>query len=509
MTAADLVIGLDCSTTSTKAIAWDRGGAAIAEGHAPLPMAHVPPGAFEQDVQDWWRSACAALRQLAGQIDPARVAALAIANQRETLGFLDEAGEQVRPAIVWLDERRREDVAAVVAAIGADHLLAVTGKPPDPTPALYSMAWLRRCEPRAFARVAHFVDAHGYVAYRLTGARATSVASADPHGVFDLQAKRHDPRILHWLGLSDSQFFRPRAPGTLLGGITDAAAAATGLRAGTTIVCGGGDGQAGALGCAVLEQGRACLNLGTATVSGVFGRDCLNGRHWRTMTSLSGDGYVFEQVLRTGAFLTDWLVQRLFGCDPKSDPGCYDRLEAEAADIPPGSRGLLLVPYWSGVMNPHWSQDARGVMLGMAPEHHRGHVYRALIEGIAMELALGYQALADNGVAVSEIVAIGGGAKSLLWRRIVADATGRAVCASQTIEASALGAGMLAAFGAGWYPSIAAAARAMQGEAREILAPQPPAAARYAALLDIYQGVYPAMQDSFARLAAFRAGEPA
>ena len=437
----DLVVGLDSSTTATKAVAWTRQGQAIAEGRAPVPLSTPGPGAFEQQPEEWWQAAVAALRQLTAKIDPARIAALAISNQRETVGFLDAAGRSLRPAILWLDERCRPDVARVAAALGAERLNEITGKMPDLTPALYSLAWLQRNEPANFAATRYFVDVQGYLVLRLTGAKATSWGSADPHGLFDLREKKLSPEILAWMGLGEDQFFPAEAPGTVLGELTAAAAAATGLRPGTIVAAGGGDGQAAGLGCAVLGGGRAYLNLGTAVVSGVFSSVCRTDPAFRTETSLSGDGYIFETCLRTGMFLTDWVTKRLFGLDPAGDPGCYDRLEEAAAAVPPGSDGLLLLPYWSGVMSPHWNPDARGAMVGFAPEHDRGHVYRALIEGIALDMAAGYDAIEALGEPVKEIVVIGGGAKSALWRRIFADATGRELVASETVEASSLGAG--------------------------------------------------------------------
>ncbi len=501
----DLVIGLDSSTTATKAIAWDARGRLVAEGRAPVPMSNPAPAAFEQAPEDWWGAAAAALRRLTAAVDPGRIAALAISNQRETLGFLDAEGRSVRPAILWLDGRARRDVALLSESFGAERLHRITGRMPDLTPSLYTLHWLRRVEPEAFRRTAHFVDVHGYLAWRLTGLRATSAASADPHAVFDMAEKRYSTEILGHIGLDEGRFFAALPPGTAIGMVTPEAAAATGLRPGTIVAAGGGDGQAAGLGCGVLGGGRAYLNLGTATVAGVHSRAYRTDAAFRTELALDNEGYILELCLRTGAFLTEWLVRRLLGFDPGADPGCYDRLEAEAEALPPGADGLLLLPYWSGVMCPHWDPDARGALVGLAPEHGPGHAYRALVEGIALDCAMGFAAMeASTGEPVTELLAIGGGARSRLWRQVMADATNRPVTASETVEASALGAGMLAAVAAGWYGSPSAAARAMEGAERERHQPDPSRAARYAELLAIYRSLYPALRESFARLAAFR-----
>ena len=505
----DLVLGIDSSTTATKAIAWDRAGTAVAEGRAAVPLRDLGRGWMEQGVEDWWHALAAALRDLFRQVDPARVAALAISNQRETVGFLDEAGAEVRPAILWLDERCRPDIDLFGAKLPPERFRAITGKTPDPTPAVFSLHWLQRCEPEHWCRTAHFVDVLGYLGWRLTGRRATSWGSADPHGLMDLGRHCYSPEILGVLGLAEDRLFPLVRPGTVVGEVDEAAAAATGLRPGTLVVAGGGDGQASGLGTATLGDGRAYLNLGTAAVSGVWGAGFATSHAFRTLTSLSGEGYVYELCLRTGAFLTDWSVRQLFGTDPAADPGIYDRLEAEAAALPPGADGVVLLPYWSGSMAPFWDPDAGGAVVGLRTGHGRAHWWRAMLEGVALDCAMGYGAIeAATGEPVRELLTIGGGARSRLMRQIVADATGRPVRVSSTLEASCLGAGMLAAAGAGWFATPAEAALAMQGAVIATVEPNPGTAGAYGELLAIYRDLYPALRATFARLADHRARAP-
>ena len=502
----DLVLGIDSSTTATKAIAWDRAGRAVAEGRSSLPMHDLGRGWMEQGVDDWWRSLGKALGDLFRQVDPARVAALAISNQRETVGFLDERGEELRPAILWLDERCRPDIDLFGAKLAPERFRAITGKTPDPTPAVFSLHWLMRCEPERWRRLAHVVDVLGYLGWRLTGRRVTSWGSADPHGLLDLAELRYSPEILAVLGLSTEQLFSVVQPGTVIGEVTADAAGATGLRPGTLVVAGGGDGQAAGLGTGTLGGGRAYLNIGTAAVSGVWGRHFATSHGFRTLTSLSGEGYIFELCLRTGAFLADWSVRNLFGADPATDPGIYRRLEAEAVAVGPGADGVLLLPYWSGTMAPFWDPDARGAVVGLGTGHGRGHWWRAMLEGAALDCAMGYGAIeAATGEPITELLTIGGGARSTLMRQIVADATGRPVRISSTLEASCLGAGMLAASGAGWYASPAEASAAMQGEVELTIEPDAAQVDRYRELLEIYRSLYPALRETFARLASYRA----
>ncbi|KYF52511.1 hypothetical protein BE08_06470 [Sorangium cellulosum] len=238
----------------------------------------------------------------------------------------------------------------------------------------------------------------------------------------------------------------------------------------------------------------------------VFGVYCPEPRQhpaFRTMTSACGRGYVLESSLRSGALLSDWFLRRLLGVDPR-DGAAMAAIEAEAASLPPGSDGLLLLPYWEGAMNPHWDLDARGAILGLSDAHGRGHVYRALIEGVALEQALVLDLMRGGaGIEVAEFAAVGGVAESDLWCGVMADATGVVVQRSETVEAACLGAAMCAAAGAGLAGSIEAAARAMRGTATATFAPDPGRRGRYAALLEIYRDMYPQLSGLLRRLSAF------
>jgi sugar (pentulose or hexulose) kinase len=416
MATRDLVVGLDSSTSATKAVAWTREGEAVAEGRAMIPLASPAPDWYEQDPGDWWDSACRALRQFG--VAPDRIAAIAVSNQRETFVPLAADGVPVRPAIVWLDQRSTEEVAWLSEKVGPQRIHEISGKPVDLAPVAYRIAWMLRHEPREHGRTAMFADVHAYLTWRLTGQFRTSWASADPLGLFDLEKKEWSPEILAALRVEPGKLPEPFAPGSVLGYVTPEAAAATSLAEGTPVVAGGGDGQAAGLGVNALGSGRAYLNLGTAVVAGIHSRDYRPGLAWRTMGSCSGEGYVLETSLRSGTFLVDWFVENCSGAS-------REEIEREAAEVPAGAGGLLALPYWGAVMTPYWDQDARGCFVGFSGAHRRAHLYRAVLEGIALEQALVTRLIEeDAGIRVREFVAIGGGAASDLWRQIMADACG-------------------------------------------------------------------------------------
>jgi len=465
----NFVVGLDCSTTATKAIAFDKKGRMAAEAQASNPLFRPQPGYYEQNARDWWISAQKALRIMTGKINPERIAALAIANQRETFVALNENGRPVRPAIVWLDERCKSEVESFSKKIGKDKLHRITGKPVDYAPVVYRLAWMKKYEPDLFGQIHKVCDVQTYLVSRLTEHFRTSWASADPLGLFDMKRRKWSPQILDALELDESRFPEVYRPGALLGKTTELAAKVTGLPPETPVIAGGGDGQAAGLGVNALSTESAYLNLGTAVVSGIYGSQYKTSKAFRTMSSCSETGYYFECSLRAGTFAVDWLIRNILAIDPRVQPGIYLQLEQEAQQVPAGSDGLLCLPYLCGAMNPYWDMNARGIFAGLSASHHRGHMYRSILEGIAFEQLLAILSVEKAiGRRVQSLIAIGGGAASDLWCHIFADITGKNVCLPKITEASALGAAIAAAVGAGWYRSSAEAANAMTGIRGEI-----------------------------------------
>jgi xylulokinase len=497
----DIVIGIDSSTQSTKAIAWSRTGELIAEGRSPIDISNPRHSWFEQKCQAWWDSCQRALKELTAQIDSDRIAGISISNQRETITFLDRHGKEVRPAMVWLDERAHGQVVTLAREIGADVIHDITGRPVDITPPLYRVAWLKKNEPAAFEKTAFFTDVHAYLVFKLCGHLKTGWISADPMGYFDIRKKEWSSTLLEYLDILPGRLPSVFPPGTLLGKVSGDIAVQTGLAENTPIFAGGGDGQCAALGtdCTVVNQ--AYLNLGTAVVSGVWSPDCINSHAWRTEISATGNGYILETCLRSGAFLINWFADQFLPGD-RSEKFFFSALEKKVKDIPIGSDGLITLPYWSGVMNPHWDPKARGCFIGLSGSHSPEHLYRSILEGICLYLAEATRLMEkETDTTIEQIVAIGGGASSPLWVQMLADVMGKPIAVSDTLEASSLGAAMIAGYGAGWFETIEAAAGAMRGGTRQI-APDLGDKKRWDKLLSIHSRVYADNAHTFKELNA-------
>jgi len=502
--APDLVIGIDSSTTATKAIAWDRRGKAVAESRANVPLSNPRPGWFEQDVSDWTGALARALKQLTRKIDSKRIAALAIANQRESFAQFDARGNALRPGTLWLDERSPAQSEALAARLGADRLRHISGKPRDITPCISRCLWFAENMPAMWKKTAMTAEVHGVLVHDLTGNWHTSVSSADPMGLIDMARYDWSDELLAAVSLTRDQLPKLFRAGEVVGEVTAEAAKRTGLKAGTPVVAGGGDGQCAGTGTNIFVPGRTYVNIGTACVSGRFATQYADAQPFRTMTAVGEEGYIYETCLRTGTFLVNWVVENLFNIDPVKNPSIFRTLEAEAAQSSIGANGIVAMPHWSGSMTPYWDPVTRGVMIGLTSSHRRGDVYRAVMEGVALEQSMMTNlAQQASGQPFAHYVAIGGGARSDLWCQILADASARDVKRLETVEASSLGAAIAAAKGAGWFKSVPQAAAAMAGKPVKTFRPRRKPSARYQELLAIYTDLYPAIRGWNARLNAF------
>ena len=502
----DLVIGVDSSTTATKAIAWNSRGEAVAETRANVPLSNPKPGWFEQDVVQWTGALAKVLKQLTRQIGAKRIAAIAVSNQRESFAQFDSRDRPLRPASLWLDERAAPQAARLAKTFGPERLRGISGKPADITPCISRCAWFAEHMPSLWKKTAMTAEVHGVLVHDLTGHWHTSTASADPMGLIDMARYDWSDELLSAVGLTRAQVPKLFRPGEAVGEVTAEAAKRTGLKAGTPVIAGGGDGQCAGTGTNVFVKGRAYVNIGTACVSGSAGTTYAHAQAFRTLTAVAEQGYIYETCLRTGTFLINWTVENLFNVDPARNPHIFKQLEAEAEATPIGANGIAIMPHWSGSMTPYWDSKTRGIIAGLTSSHHRGDVYRALLEGIALEQALMTNLAASQSQPVDHYVAIGGGSRSNLLCQIMADATARDVKRLDTVEASSLGAAIAAAKGAGWFKSIAQAAQAMAGKPVKTFRPRAKAQARYQELLAIYSDLYPAISAWSARLSAFAEG---
>ena len=491
------VLGIDVSTTATKAVLIDESGAVRGIGIAEYGFDVPRPLWSEQDPALWWDGAAAAIRSVRASTGVVgnEIVAVGLTGQMHGAVLLDADGAVLRPAILWNDQRTGAECDAIRAAVGPERLIAITGNDALTGFTAPKLVWVRDHEPDTWRRIVHVLLPKDYVRLRLTGDYALDKADGAGTLLFDLAARDWSPEVLAALGI-DPAWMPPTFEGpTITGSVSVAAADATGLRAGTPVVAGGGDQAANAVGVGVVDPGTMALSLGTSGVIFAATDRPIFEPHGRVHAFCHAvpDRWHFMSVMLSAAGSLRWFRDALA-------PGVeYGDLVALAAEVPAGSAGLRFLPYLSGERSPHPDPLARGAFVGLTLAHDRRHMTRAVLEGVAFGLRDGLDLMVAAGMpAPAQIRASGGGTVSPLWRQILADVLDAEIAIVNTSEGAAYGAGLLAAVGAGWFPTVGNATRALV-TATPVAAPGPDAAA-YAEAHATYRDLYPALAATFRRL---------
>jgi xylulokinase len=488
------VLGLDVSTTATKAVLLGPDGAIGATAAAEYPYETPRPLWSEQDPRRWWDGTVEAIRAALtrGELSGGDVEAVGLAGQMHGLVLLNAADEVLRPAILWNDQRTAAECDAIRETVGPERLLAITGNDALPGFTAPKLLWVRRHEPDLWSEVAHVLLPKDYVRFRLSGDRAVDRADASGTLLLDLAARDWSPEMLSALEVDPGWLPRTYEGPEVTGVVSEEAAAATGLRAGTPVVAGGGDQAAAAIGVGAVDPGVVSLSLGTSGV--VFA---------------ATEGPVIEPKGRLHAFChavpDRWHVMGVMLSAAGSlrwyrdaiAPGVgFTDLVEEARTVPAGSDGLLFLPYLTGERTPYADPLARGAFVGLTVGHGRPHLTRSVLEGVAFGLRDSLELMRAIGVTGStQIRATGGGSASSLWRQILADVLATSVATTSTSEGAAQGAAMLAAVGSGWFPSVQASCDALV-ELGEPLDPSSDVGP-YRDAYDRYRELYPALAPTF------------
>lgn len=454
-----MIIAHDLGTTGNKASLHRDDGRLVTSATEHYPAHYADGGVAEQHPQDWWAAVCAATRSLLATTgtSPASVRAVGFSGQMMGAVVLDSAHEPVRPALIWADHRSVDQAAELEGRLGADRAYRHLGHRLHPTYTLAKLLWLRAHEPESYRRIAHVCLAKDFVVHRLTGELVTDPSDASSTNAYDQGAGAWSAEVLQASGV-DPGLFPPIVPSTTVaGGVTASAAAETGLAVGTPVVVGGGDGPLAALGTGVIDPGDGAYTyLGSSSWISMSAEKPLHDPIRRSMTfdHVVPGHYVPTATMQAGGASLDWIGELLLPGGPGGEG--IDRLVG-AAD-PADTAGLYFLPHLMGERSPHWNALARGAFVGLARHHDRTHLTRAVLEGVAFNLATCLDAFADAGRRVDRVDAIGGGALSDVWLQILADTWGTTVRRRSIVEgANSLGAAVTAAVGTGLLDDLSAA----------------------------------------------------
>ncbi len=490
-------LGIDVGTGGTRALILDEKGTvagSATEEHQAFASPEI--GWAEQNPEDWWRACGLAVRRALenANLSGDRIECVGFSGQMHGAVMLDAGHGIVRPALIWCDVRTEKQCRDFTQKVGADRLIRLVCNPALPNFTLTKFLWVREKEPENWKRVRFVMLPKDYVRFRLTGERATDVADASGTLLLDVAKRRWSAEILQSAEIDESMLPQLYESQEICGKVSAEGAAATGLKAGTPTVAGAGDQAAGATGMGIVAPGAVSATIGTSgVVFAATDRPALDpgGRLHTFCHAVPGRWHVMGVTQAAGLSLR-WFRDR-FGAGAEDGRDAYERLTEEASRAPAGSDGLLWAPYLMGERTPHIDPNARGALVGLAAVHTRGHVIRAILEGVAFSLKDSFTIFAELGVPVKQIRLGGGGARSSLWRQIQADVYGREVETVKAEEGAAFGAAILAGVGARRWGSVDAACGEVV-KTDKIIAPQRETSDLMQERYRAYRRMYPAIR---------------
>lgn len=505
----NVYLGIDIGTSGTKTLAVNPRGKILAQATATYPCYHPKPLWSEQDPEDWWQATVKTVRAAVkkAKLKAADVRAIGLSGQMHGSVFLDRQNRVVRRALLWNDQRTAAECEEIERrAGGRKQLIKMVANPALTGFTAPKILWLRNNEPKNFAKVAKVLLPKDEIRRRLTGEFATEVSDASGMLLLDVVKRKWSKPLLSKLELDLDWFAKCHESEEVTGTLTREAAKSLGLSTDCVVVGGAGDCAAGAVGNGIVREGVLSTSIGT---SGVVFVHCETpevdplGRLHTFCHAVHGKWHMMGVTLAAGGSL-QWfrnaLCQGDVGMAKRQKIDIYDMLTSEAALTPAGAEGLFFLPYLAGERTPHADPLARGAFVGLTLKHTRGHMVRAVLEGVTYSLRDCLAIIEEQGVKVRQIRASGGGAKSKFWRQMQADVLGKTVVSMAADEGPAYGVALLAAVGAGEFKNVEEACAATVKTTGET---KSNAAARkgYDKAFPLYQQLYRSLRDDFRAIA--------
>ena len=496
---ANVVLGVDIGTTSAKAVAFDADARELGRGEAGYPLLEPEHGQAVQDPAVVVDATLAAIRAAttAAREQGAQIAALSFSGAMHSLVGLDAQGRALTPLVTWGDMRATEQAER----LRAEHpeLHDRTGTPLHPMSPLPKLVWFAEHEAETFSAVRRWAGIKELVVARLTGTWAVDHSVASATGLLNLRELDWDDEALAIAGI-DAEALSPLVPTTHRLQLDAAPAADLGLEGGMALIVGAADGPLANLGVGAVHHGVAACSIGTSgALRLMVERPAVDPQRRVFCYALLPGHWIVGGAINNGGAVLRWAGEALA---PDLGPHAEGHLLELAADVPAGSEGLLMLPYLLSERAPHWSTVARGAYVGLTRHHGRGHLVRAALEGVCLQLAVVLASVRDAGNEVDEIRATGGFARSDLWRQMLADALGMPIGFPAGHEGSAFGAALLAMDALGMVDGLDRAAGLVQIE--DVVEPEAGAAAVYADLLPTFTSLYDALEPAFRSLQRHR-----
>ncbi len=499
------LIGIDVGTSSTKAVLIDESGAVL-ETVAPEYDFRTPhPLWAEADPADWWDATVKAIRSLLEKVEPSSVAGVGLTGQMHGMVALDRAGSVLRPCIMWNDQRTAAQCEAITEQVGSERVIQLTGNPVLPGFTAPKIAWTRENEPEVYGNIDKVLLPKDFVRYKLTGEFFTDVSDASGTSLLDVANRAWSEEMLAAFDVPASWMPEVTESPVASTKISMDGAKATGLLEGTPVIAGGGDQAAQAVGCGIVRTGAISATVGTSGV--VFAhsdeyRVEPAGKLHAFCHAVPGKWHLMGVMLSAaGSFqwYRNQLCQTEMAAEAAGGPDAYDALTGLASEAPAGSEGLLFLPYLSGERTPHPDPNARGSFVGLSLRHGKPHLTRAVLEGVCYGLNDSLTLMRNLGIVPDRIILSGGGARSTLWKQMLADVFATPCEMVNAVEGAAYGAALLASVGAGIHSSVEEACN-VGIRVTDAVGPGPELEI-YKAFYPRYRALYPALRGEFETLA--------
>ncbi len=486
------LLGIDIGTSACKVAVFDEDGKVLAQANRPYRVYYPQNGWAEQNPEEWWEAICDAVREALSEesVSAEQIKGIGVDGQSWSAIPVDENGSVLHNTPIWMDTRARHLCEKVKKEIGTDEIFRVAGNDFLPSYVTPKLLWFKEERPEVFQKTHKFLQSNSYIVMKLTGEMSQEYSQCYGIHFFHMEKLSYDMALAEKMGLSPDMMPKLYGCDEIVGSVTEEAAKKTGLKAGTPVVAGGLDAACGALGAGVYRPGETQEQGGQAGGMSICTDKALSHKALILGTHVVPGLWLLQGGTVGGGGALKWFRQELGG------GMSFDELTAEAAEAPPGSDGVLFLPYMAGERSPIWNPDAKGVFYGLSFDKTRGHLIRSVLEGVAFSLEHNLRTAAETGIHVDTLNAMGGASNSVLWTQIKADVTGKTIRVPSSDTATTLGAAILAGVGCGIYGSYGEAVNRTIRMTR-VQEPNPENKAVYDRAMERYLRLYEDLKEGF------------
>nr|WP_153734969.1 xylulokinase [Aquibacillus halophilus] len=486
----------DIGTTGNKATLYDQNGGMVARTFFEYKTNYSRGGWAEQNPNDWWEAVCVSTQKLiqSSKVSPKQIASVSFSAQMQGVVSVDKNGSPLRDAIIWADMRAESEAKTLEEKLGFKEIYQITGHRISSSYSGAKIVWIKNNQPEIYQKTDKHLHVKDYLIHKLTNKFGTDYSDASGMNLLDISSKKWSSSILEAWEIDEAKLPEIYPSSHVIGEVTVQAANQTGLAPGTPVVMGGGDGSCAAMGAGVIDEGDVFNYIGSSSWIALSSSKPIFDKQMMTFNFIHLDEtkYVPCGTMQAAGASFQWVREQFFQDARNESESAYDLMNREAEESIAGGHKLLYLPYLMGERSPWWNPNARGAFIGLNIKHSRGDIARATLEGITMNLRVILEAFKKTGHPINDMWLFGGGAKSALWRQILADHYGVTIRVPRLLdETTSMGAAIAGGVGVGLLKDFSVAKKWIQEDQRYLpdIKKQP-----------IYDNMFELFKDSYQQL---------